>query len=87
MPPDLFEKSKPEFVVPMVLSLCSEACEESGKIFNSGMGYFNRAAVVTGPATQLGDPENPPTPEQIHANWKKIDSLAGAKEMEDAKGN
>ena len=36
------------------------------------------------PATQLGDLENPPTPEQIHANWKKIDSLESAKEMEDA---
>jgi putative sterol carrier protein len=48
------------------------------------MGYFNRVAVFTGPATQLGDPENPPTPEQIHASWKKINSLEGAKEMEDA---
>jgi putative sterol carrier protein len=84
MPPDLFEKSKPEFVVPMVLSLCSEACEETGRIFNSGMGYFNRAAVFTSPATQLGDPDNPPTPEQIHANWQKINSLQGAREIEDA---
>jgi 3-hydroxy-3-methylglutaryl CoA synthase/NAD(P)-dependent dehydrogenase (short-subunit alcohol dehydrogenase family) len=84
MPPDLFEKSKPEFVVPMVLYLCSEDCQETGAIFNSGMGYFNRAAVVTGPTTQLGDPENPPTPEQIHENWRKINSLEGAKEMEDA---
>jgi NAD(P)-dependent dehydrogenase (short-subunit alcohol dehydrogenase family)/putative sterol carrier protein len=84
MPPDLFEKSKPEFVVPMVLSLCSESCQETGSIFNSGMGYFNRAAVVTTPATQLGDLESPPTPEQIHANWKAIDSLEGAREMEDA---
>ena len=84
MPPDLFEKSKPEFVSPMVLYLCSERCRETGAIFNSGMGYFNRAAVFTGPATQLGDPENPPTPEQIHENWKKINSLEGAREMEDA---
>ncbi|UCD77868.1 MAG: SDR family NAD(P)-dependent oxidoreductase, partial [Desulfobacterales bacterium] len=84
MPPDLFEKSKPEFVAPMVLYLCSERCKESGAVFNSGMGYFNRAAVVTGPTTQLGDPENPPTPEQIHANWNKINSLEGAREMEDA---
>jgi len=84
MPPDLFKKSKPEFVVPMVLALCSETCEETGGIFNSGMGYFNQAAVFTGPATQLGDLENPPTPEQIHATWKTIDSLEGAREMEDA---
>ena len=48
------------------------------------MGYFNRAAVLTGPTVQLGDPENPPTPEQIHENWGKINSMDGAKEMEDA---
>jgi len=84
MPPDLFEKSKPEFVSPMVLYLCSERCRETGAIFNSGMGSFNRTAVITGPSTQLGDPEHPPTPEQIHANWKKINSLAGAREIEDA---
>jgi len=84
MPPELFEKSKPEFVVPMVMVLCAENCNESGAIFNSGMGYFNRAAVHTGPTVQFGDPDNPPTPEQIHENWNKINSMDGAKEMEDA---
>jgi putative sterol carrier protein len=48
------------------------------------MGYFNRAAVHTGPTVQLGDPDHPPTPEQIHENWNKINSMDGAKEMEDA---
>ena len=84
MPPDIFEKSKPEFVTPMVLYLCSHRCKESGAIFNAGMGYYNRAAVVTGTTTQLGDPDQPPSPEQIHENWKKINSLENAKEMEDA---
>jgi putative sterol carrier protein len=84
MPPDLFERSKPEFVAPMVMYLCSEECRESGAIFNSGMGYFNRAAILTGPTVHLGDPENPPTPEQIQENWKKINSMDGAREMEDA---
>jgi putative sterol carrier protein len=84
MPPELFEKSKPEFVTPMVIYLCSDRCRETGAIFNSGMGYFNRAAVLTGPTVQLGDPENPPTPEQIQENWEKINSMGGAMEMEDA---
>ena len=83
-PPELFEKSRPEFVVPMVTYLCGENCQESGAIFNSGMGYFNRAAVYTGPTVQLGDTDNPPTPEQIHENWNQINSMDGAREMADA---
>jgi NAD(P)-dependent dehydrogenase (short-subunit alcohol dehydrogenase family)/putative sterol carrier protein len=84
MPPDLFERSKPEFVAPLVIYLCSEACEESGAIFNSGMGYYSRAAVLTGPAIQLGDRDHPPTPEQIHDNWEKINSMEGAREFKEA---
>jgi NAD(P)-dependent dehydrogenase (short-subunit alcohol dehydrogenase family)/uncharacterized OB-fold protein/putative sterol carrier protein len=84
MPQELFEKSRPEFVVPMVTYLCGESCKESGAIFNSGMGYFNRVAVYTGPTVQIGDPDSPPTPEQIHENWNQINSMDGAKEMEDA---
>jgi len=84
MPPELFKKSKPEFVAPMVMYLCSEKCQETGAIFNSGMGYFNRAAVLTGPTVQLGNPKNPATPEQIQENWEKINSMDGAKKMEDA---
>jgi NAD(P)-dependent dehydrogenase (short-subunit alcohol dehydrogenase family)/putative sterol carrier protein len=84
MPPDLFEKSKPEFVVPMVIYLASEGCRESGSIFNTGMGYFNRAAVYTGPGIQLGDAQNIPTPESIRDNWDAINSLEGAREMADA---
>jgi NAD(P)-dependent dehydrogenase (short-subunit alcohol dehydrogenase family)/putative sterol carrier protein len=84
MPPDLFEKSKPEFVVPLVMVLCSEACQESGAIFNCGMGYFNRAAVLTGPAVQLGDQNKQPTPELIHENWEKINVMDGAREFAEA---
>jgi 3-hydroxy-3-methylglutaryl CoA synthase/NAD(P)-dependent dehydrogenase (short-subunit alcohol dehydrogenase family)/putative sterol carrier protein len=84
MPPDLFEKSKPEFVVPLVMVLCSEACQESGGIYNCGRGYFNRSAVLTGPAVQLGDPDNTPTPELIHENWGKINSIDGAREYKEA---
>jgi NAD(P)-dependent dehydrogenase (short-subunit alcohol dehydrogenase family)/uncharacterized OB-fold protein/putative sterol carrier protein len=84
MPPDLFERSKPEFVVPLVMVLCSEACQESGAIFNCGMGYFNRATVLTGSALQLGDQDHPPTPELIHENWEKINAMDEAREFKDA---
>jgi len=84
MPPDLFEKSKPEFVSPLVMFLASETCEESGGIYNVGMGYFNRAAIHTGPGIQLGDLDNLPTPEMIRENMDAINSLEGAGEMADA---
>lgn len=84
MPPDIFEKMKPEFVSPIVLYLCSEACTQSGKIFNAGMGYYNRAAILTSPGVQLGDAENPPTPEEVSENIDKINNMAGAQIYDDA---
>jgi hypothetical protein len=83
MPPELFEKAKPEYVVPMVLYLCSEACERTGEIFNAGMGYFSRAAVLTGPSVQLGKEGEPPTVEDIAANWERINEMGGAAELFD----
>jgi putative sterol carrier protein len=48
------------------------------------MGYVNRASVLTGRAVQLGDVDNPPTPERIQQNWEKINSLDGAQAYEEA---
>lgn len=83
MPPDIFNKAKPEFVVPMVAYLCSDECTESGAIFNAGMGYFNRAAILTGAGAQIGDAENPPSVEDIEANWSTINAISGTKELTD----
>ncbi len=83
MPPEIFEKMKPEFVVPLVTYLASEDCEASGQIFNAGMGFYNRAAVMTGNTVQIGDKDNLPTPEDIHKNWDAINDLSGAKELSD----
>ena len=49
LPPDMFDKLKPEYAVPMALFLCSEQCEVTGNIYNAGMGFYNRAAIMTGP--------------------------------------
>ncbi|MCP4105230.1 MAG: SDR family NAD(P)-dependent oxidoreductase [Desulfobacteraceae bacterium] len=90
LPPDMLEKSKPEFVAPMTLFLCSERCPVSGNIYNAGMGFFNRAAVVTGPGAVVGEGKNIPLPEDIPAQWKKISSLEHGKEyqhLNDATGD
>ncbi|HRV43643.1 MAG TPA: hydroxysteroid dehydrogenase-like protein 2, partial [Syntrophales bacterium] len=68
------------FVAPIVLYLASEECKETGRIYNAGMGYYNRAAVVTGPGTVVGDGVTPPTVEDIEAAWGEISRLEDAKE-------
>jgi NAD(P)-dependent dehydrogenase (short-subunit alcohol dehydrogenase family)/putative sterol carrier protein len=81
MPPEVSRKADPEFVVPMVLHLCSEGCRASGRIYNAGMGYFNRAAVLTGSGIHAGSGAGPLTPEEIRDNWEQVDSLEGAREL------
>jgi putative sterol carrier protein len=80
LPPDLFAKLKPEFVAPIVLYLCSEACTDTGRIYNAGMGFYNRAAILTGPGAVIGDGKKIPTVEDIADNWEKIRNMEGAKE-------
>ena len=81
LPPDLFEKLKPEFVAPLVLYLCTEGCKETGLVFNAGIGYFSRAAVVSGPGITIGEVKTIPTIEEIHQHWEAINNLEGAKEF------
>ncbi len=84
LPPELFEKLKPEFVAPLVLYLCSEQCTGTGAVYNAGMGYYNRAAVVTGPGVVVGDGKEIPTPEAVAASMGKIKSLESAEEFPNA---
>jgi NAD(P)-dependent dehydrogenase (short-subunit alcohol dehydrogenase family)/acyl dehydratase/putative sterol carrier protein len=79
LPPDFFEKLKPEFVAPLALYLCSEECTDTGNVYNAGMGFFNRAAIVTGPGAVVGDGKEIPSPEALAENWSKVKSLKGAK--------
>ena len=84
LPPDLAEKLKPEFVTPLVLYLCSEQCTDSGLVLNAGMGFYSRAAVVSGPGVVLGEGEQIPSLGDIHKNWDKIENLRGAQGYHDA---
>jgi NAD(P)-dependent dehydrogenase (short-subunit alcohol dehydrogenase family)/putative sterol carrier protein len=84
LPPDVIAKLKPELVAPMALYLVSEQCPVSGNIYNVGMGCFNRAAIVTGAGTVVGDDGEIPTPEQLLGQWEKVTDLKGAKEYGNA---
>jgi NAD(P)-dependent dehydrogenase (short-subunit alcohol dehydrogenase family)/acyl dehydratase/putative sterol carrier protein len=81
LPPDLFEKLQPEFVAPLVLYLCAEQCPVSGAVYNAGMGYFNRAAVVSGPGAMLSDGSTVPSPETVAARLPELLTLEDAREF------
>ncbi|MBU2054971.1 MAG: SDR family NAD(P)-dependent oxidoreductase [Proteobacteria bacterium] len=80
IPQEALEKMKPEFVAPLVLFLCSEKCPVTGRIYNAGVGYYGRAAVMTTPGTIIGDGKKIPTAEEVGAAWEKVLSLKGARE-------
>jgi NAD(P)-dependent dehydrogenase (short-subunit alcohol dehydrogenase family)/uncharacterized OB-fold protein len=82
LPGDMQEKMTPEFVAPLVLYLCSDACPVNGGIYNAGMGFYNRAAVMTTPGVVVGDVRTVPTVEEVAANWAKLIRLKDAKEYE-----
>lgn len=82
IPPEMLEKMKPEFVAPLVLLLASEKCPVSGRIYNAGVGVYNRAAVVTGPGTVVGAEGRIPAPEEIAASLAEIRDLKGGREFE-----
>ena len=62
--------------------MVSEKCPVSGNIYNAGMGFFNRAAVVTGPGAVVAEGEKVPTVEAVAAALDKIADLKGAKEYD-----
>jgi NAD(P)-dependent dehydrogenase (short-subunit alcohol dehydrogenase family) len=79
LPPQLFEKMKPDFITPAVLYMCSEFCSDSGMIINAMLGYYSRSAIVTGPGVFLSDGHRIPEPEEIMEAWDKIKSLEDPK--------
>jgi NAD(P)-dependent dehydrogenase (short-subunit alcohol dehydrogenase family)/putative sterol carrier protein len=80
LPPDLLAKMNPAYVAPIVLYLGSEECNETGRIYNCGAGFYNRAAMMTSPGAVVGAGKKIPSVEDVSANWAKIMDLKGAKD-------
>jgi NAD(P)-dependent dehydrogenase (short-subunit alcohol dehydrogenase family) len=81
MPPEFFAKLKPEFITPLVTYLASEENQDSGYIFNCGMGWYSRTAIMMGNGALIGDGNRDIKAEEIRDSWKKITDLSGAKEV------
>lgn len=79
MPQNLIEALKPEYVSPLVLYLCSEACHETGRIYSVGGGYFSRVAYFEGEGVFLGT-DKEITIEDVQAKMAEINDLSKAVE-------
>jgi NAD(P)-dependent dehydrogenase (short-subunit alcohol dehydrogenase family) len=81
MPPEFFEKLKPEFVTPLVVYLSSEEIKESGMIFNCALGWYSRAVVMCTDGVIIGDGKRDIAVEEIKENWNKITALENPKPL------
>jgi NAD(P)-dependent dehydrogenase (short-subunit alcohol dehydrogenase family) len=79
LPPEFFEKMKPDYIAPAVLYMCSEECQDSGMIINATLGYFSRTAILTGPGAILSKDGKIPSPEEVRDSWNTITSLESPK--------
>ena len=79
LPPEFFEKMKPDYITPAVLYMCSEECQDSGMIINATLGYYSRTAILTGPGAILSKDGKVPSVEEGRDNWGASTSLENPK--------
>jgi NAD(P)-dependent dehydrogenase (short-subunit alcohol dehydrogenase family) len=80
MPPEFFDKLKPEFITPLAVYLSSEENKDSGYIFNAGVGWFSRTAMMIGEGTIIGDGKKDISAEDVMKEWDKITDMSSPKE-------
>lgn len=77
-PPQMAEKMRPQFNVPLALYMCSEEMKESGIVIVQGAGWYGRTALVISPGVCIGDAQRDIAVEEIRDNWDNITDLSKA---------
>ena len=76
LPPEVLAKLNPEYVAPVVSYLCTEEIPETGSVFIAGGGKVQRVALFENAGVTF---ENPPTVDDVAAQWSTIADLSEAK--------
>jgi 3-hydroxyacyl-CoA dehydrogenase/3a,7a,12a-trihydroxy-5b-cholest-24-enoyl-CoA hydratase len=75
MPPFVHDFIKPEYVSPLVVYLCSEACDANGEIYEVGAGAFCRIETIRSKGWRV-KPEGPIGVEDVAEHWKDINDMS-----------
>eukprot|EP00127_Corallochytrium_limacisporum_P006948 Clim_evm2s239 gene=Clim_evmTU2s239 len=73
MPEDLVIKMKPDYVVPLVIYLCHESCQDTNKVFQAGSGWFAQVRWQRSEGIFVNDN----TAEAVRDSWDKITGFDG----------
>ncbi|KAL1268924.1 hypothetical protein QQF64_031213 [Cirrhinus molitorella] len=72
MPPDLVQSLKAEYVAPLVLWLCHEACQENGGLFEVGAGWIGKLRWERSLGRTVRQKNKSMTPEAVRDTWNEI---------------
>lgn len=72
MPPDLVQSLKAEYVAPLVLWLCHEACQENGGLFEVGAGWIGKLRWERSLGRTVRQRNRSMTPEAVRDAWSEI---------------
>jgi len=70
----------PSFVMPLVIYLCSEACDSTHSIYSASLGRFARVFLNVG-GGWIGPRDVPASVEDVAAHWAEICEKQGAEEV------
>ncbi|WP_269473269.1 SDR family NAD(P)-dependent oxidoreductase [Kineobactrum salinum] len=80
-PPEFVKATSPEFVVPLVVKLCSEDSLENGGVFEVGAGWFAKLGLLRTRGVSLGI-DAPISAEQVAQQWGQICDFKDAEQVD-----
>ncbi|XP_013403085.1 peroxisomal multifunctional enzyme type 2 [Lingula anatina] len=72
MPPPVFEALSPTYVVPLVVYLCHESCEENGGLFEVAGGWMSKLRLERTQGALVRTKDGPLPAESVRDSWEKI---------------